>query len=126
MAKLLLIDDDPRMRRLVDEFMGMNGHEVLFAQDGALGVSLSSLERPDLIILDMMMPVMGGQEAMAILKAEPGLKGIPVVVVSANNDPDLRQQMLDAGAVAYITKPIDLQELLACIDGTLTFRPNPN
>lgn len=126
MAKILLIDDDPRMRKLVSNFMSLNGHEVLSAQDGAFGISMSTLEYPDIILLDMMMPVMSGPEALDILKSEPGLKGIPVVVVSANNDPELKQEMFDAGVVAYLTKPIDLQELLSCVQGTLTFRPKPN
>jgi len=125
MAKILLIDDDPQMRKLISDFMGHCGHEVLIAQDGAFGVSMSALEYPDIIILDMMMPVMSGPEALDVLKAEPGLAGIPVVVVSANDNPDLQQQMLDAGVVAYLTKPIELQELLTCIQGTLTFRPKP-
>lgn len=125
MAKILLIDDDPQMRKLISEFMGLNGHEVLIAQDGAFGVSMSALELPDLILLDMMMPVMSGPEALDILKSEPGLKGIPVVVVSANDNQKLKQQMLDAGVVAYLSKPVDLQALLRCIQGTLTFRPKP-
>ena len=66
MAKILLIDDDPKMRMLVSEFMGHNGHEVIIAQDGAFGVSMSALEYPDLIILDMMMPVMRGPEAFSL------------------------------------------------------------
>lgn len=125
MAKILLIDDDPQMRKLIRDFMGLNGHEVLIAQDGAFGVSMSALELPDLILLDMMMPVMSGPEALDLLKSEPGLKGIPVVVVSANDNQKLKQQMLDAGVVAYLTKPVNLQNLLRCIQGTLTFRPKP-
>ena len=126
MAKILLIDDDEQMRKLISDFMDHQGHEVVIAPDGAFGVSMSALEYPDLILLDMMMPVMSGPEALDLLKREPGLAGIPVVVVSANDDPDLKQQMLDAGVVTYLTKPIDLKELLSCIEGTLTFRPKPN
>lgn len=125
MAKILLIDDDPHTRKLISDFMSHQGHEVLIAQDGAFGVSMSALEYPDIILLDMMMPVMSGPEALDLLKLEPGLAGIPVVVVSANDDPDLQQQMLDAGVAAYITKPIDFMELLACVQGTLTFRAKP-
>lgn len=126
MAKVLLIDDDPLMRRLISEFLTHHGHEVLFAQDGAFGVSLSALEFPDLIILDMMMPVMNGEEALTTLKEEPSLAGIPVLAVSANPDPALMQRILDAGAVAYITKPVDLEKLLASVEGTLTFRRKPH
>ena len=125
MAKILLIDDDARMRKLITDFMSTHGHEVLIAPDGAFGVSMSALEHPDLILLDMMMPVISGAEALDLLKREPGLAGIPVVVVSANHDPNLKRQMFDAGVVAYLDKPVDLQELLACVQGTLTFRPKP-
>lgn len=125
MAKVLLIDDDHKMRMLVSEFLSHHGHEVIIAQDGAFGVSMSALEYPDLIILDMMMPVMSGPEALDLLKREPGLAGIPVVVASAIDDPEMKQQMLDAGVVAYLDKPIDLQALLSCVDGTLRFRSKP-
>lgn len=125
MAKILLIDDDPQMRKLITDFMGHQGHEVIIAQDGAFGVSMTALEYPDIILLDMMMPVMSGPEALDMLKREPGLSGIPVVVVSANADPDLKQQMLNAGVVAYIDKPVDLAALLSCVEGTLTFRAKP-
>ena len=125
MAKILLIDDDPQMRKLIMDFMGQQGHEVIIAQDGAFGVSMTALEYPDIILLDMMMPVMSGPEALDMLKREPGLSGIPVVVVSANDDPDLKQQMLNAGVVAYINKPVDLTALLSCVEGTLRFRAKP-
>ena len=113
------------MRKLVTDFMGHNGHEVLVAQDGAFGVSMTALEYPDIILLDMMMPVMSGPEALELLKREPGLAGIPVVVVSSVDEDKLIQEMLDAGVVAYLPKPLDLAELLSCIEGTLTFRPKP-
>lgn len=122
MAKILLIDDDAQMRKLITEFMSLKGHEVITAEDGAFGVSMSALELPDIIILDMMMPVMDGPQALDVLKKEPGLTGIPVVAASANADPEFKQKMLDAGVVAYLTKPVDLVELLQCIEGTLTFR----
>ncbi|MCR4379110.1 MAG: response regulator [Rhodospirillales bacterium] len=123
MAKILLIDDDASTRKLIDEFMRYHDHEVIFAQDGAFGVSMTELEYPDIILLDIMMPVMSGTEALGILKRKPGLANIPVVVVSANDSPKLKRQMLDAGVVAFFDKPFDLTELLACIEGTLTFRP---
>ena len=126
MAKILLIDDDPRMRKIVSDFMAHNGHEVIIAQDGAFGVSMSAIEQPDIIILDMMMPVMSGAEALGLLKQEPKLSGIPVLVCSANDDPVLRRETLEAGVVAYLLKPIDLPELLRSIEGTLRFRPKPN
>jgi len=125
MAKILLIDDDPQMRKLISDFMSHQGHEVIIAQDGAFGVSMTALEYPDIILLDMMMPVMSGPEALDMIKREPGLSGIPVVVVSANDDPDLQQQMFNAGIAAYIQKPVDLPALLSCVEGTLTFRPKP-
>ena len=126
MAKILLIDDDPQMQLLITDYMGGHGHEVVVAPDGAMGLSTSVMEYPDIIILDMMMPVMDGPKALEFLKREPGLAGIPVVVVSANDDTELKQNMLDGGVVAYLGKPVNLPELLSCIEGTLRFRPKPS
>lgn len=123
MAKILLIDDDPQMRQLISEFLTHQGHEVIIAQDGAFGVSMTFIEYPDLILLDMMMPVMSGPEALELLQKDPKMAGIPVLVCSANDNPALKQEMLDAGVVAYIDKPIVLPELLNAIEGTLRFRP---
>jgi CheY-like chemotaxis protein len=123
MAKILLIEDDAHTRKLISDFLTHHGHEVLIAPDGAFGVSMSALEQPDLILLDMMLPIMSGPEALDLIKDRPNLADIPVVVISANTDLDLKQDMLNAGVVAYLTKPFDLENLLSCIQGTLTFRP---
>lgn len=122
MAKILLVDDDRHTRTLLFEFLQHAGHEVIFAQDGAFGVSMSELERPDLILLDLMMPVMDGPQALNVLKSKPELADIPVVVISANNSVRLKQEVLDAGAIAFFDKPIELKALLTSIEGTLTFR----
>lgn len=122
MPKILLIDDDPRTRKLISDNLEQSGHEVLFAQDGAFGVSMSTLEIPDVIILDVMMPIMTGPETLRALKADPDMKNIPVIVLTALEDFELEESMLAQGAVAYFTKPVNLQELINCIEGTLTFR----
>lgn len=125
MAKMLLVDGDPQMRKLISEFLEHHGHEVIIAQDGAFGVSMSVIEHPDLIILDMMTPVMSGAEALGLIKSEPGMSGIPVLVCNANDEPVLKQEMLGAGVVAFIDKPLNLPELLNAVEGTLRFRPKP-
>ena len=125
MAKILLVDGDPQMRKLISEFLEHHGHEVIIAQDGAFGVSMSVIEHPDLIILDMMTPGMSGAEALDLIKSEPGMSGIPVLVCSANDEPVLKQEMLGAGVVAFMDKPLNLPELLNTVEGTLRFRPKP-
>lgn len=125
MAKILLVDGDPQMRKLISEFLEHHGHEVIIAQDGAFGVSMSVIEHPDLIILDMMTPVMSGAEALGLIKSEPGMSSIPVLVCNANDEPVLKQEMLGAGVVAFIDKPLNLPELLNAVEGTLRFRPKP-
>ena len=116
MPKILLVEDDPRMRKMVRDNLVALGHEVLLAQDGAFGISMSALEKPDAIILDIMMPIMDGVEALHMLKNEPNLRDIPVVVLTALDDPNIETETLELGAAAYLTKPIDIQRLMACVE----------
>lgn len=119
MPKILLIEDDPRMRKFVRDTLMAHGHEVLLAQDGAFGVSMSTLERPDAIILDIMMPVMDGVEALHLLKSEPSLRDIPVVILTALEDQDIEAQARALGAAAFLKKPVDMKQLMTCIEGVL-------
>ena len=109
MATILIVDDDPSIGNLLEEALTKEGYAVLRAYSGTEAVLLLRQTRPDLVLLDMMLPGLSGEEVL------PYLKGIPVIVVSAKVDVDDKVGMLLRGAADYVTKPFDIRELLARI-----------
>lgn len=109
MAEILIVDDDLNIGNLLEEALTKEGYAVLRAYSGTETVLLLRQARPDLVLLDMMLPGLSGEEVL------PYLKGIPVIVVSAKVDVDDKVGMLLRGAADYVTKPFDLRELLARI-----------
>jgi CheY-like chemotaxis protein len=107
----LVVDDDRLLLRLVQLNLDKMGIEVLMAEDGPEALRLATEERPDVILLDIMMPQMDGYEVMRRLKSEKETRDIPVVMLTAKSNPGDRQRSRDMGAVAYITKPFRLEEL---------------
>ena len=106
--KLLLVEDDPDIQRVVVmalEFAG--GWDVSVASNGREGLERAAALRPDVILLDAMMPVMDGMQMCHALKASPDLSEIPVVFLTARGQPEEVQAALDAGAVGYLVKPFD-------------------
>ena len=109
MTEILIVDDDLNIGNLLEEALTKEGYAVLRAYSGTETVLLLRQARPDLVLLDMMLPGLSGEEVL------PYLKGIPVIVVSAKVDVDDKVGMLLRGAADYVTKPFDLRELLARI-----------
>ena len=109
MATILIVDDDPSIGNLLEEALTKEGYAVLRAYSGTEAVLLLRQTRPDLVLLDMMLPGLSGEEVL------PHLKGVPVIVVSAKVDVDDKVGMLLRGAADYVTKPFDIRELLARI-----------
>lgn len=109
MATILIVDDDPSIGNLLEEALTEEGYAVLRAYSGTEAVLLLRQTRPDLVLLDMMLPGLSGEEVL------PHLKGVPVIVVSAKIDVDDKVGMLLRGAADYVTKPFDIRELLARI-----------
>lgn len=109
MATILIVDDDPSIGNLLEEALTKEGYSVLRAYSGTEAVLLLRQTRPDLVLLDMMLPGLSGEEVL------PHLKGVPVIVVSAKVDVDDKVGMLLRGAADYVTKPFDIRELLARI-----------
>jgi DNA-binding response OmpR family regulator len=107
----LVVDDDKLLLRLVQLNLGKIGIKVLMAEDGQEALRLAMQERPDVILLDIMMPRMDGYEVMRRLKSEKETRNIPVVMLTAKSNPSDRQRSREMGAVAYITKPFRLEEL---------------
>lgn len=109
MANILIVDDDLNIGNLLEEVLSKEGYSVSRAYSGTEAILSLQQNRPNLVLLDMMLPGVGGEEVL------PYLKGIPVIVVSAKVDVDDKVGMLLRGASDYVTKPFDVKELLARI-----------
>lgn len=112
MAKILLVEDNELNRDMLSRRLARQGYEVLVAYDGAHGVEMTVSERPDLVLMDMSLPVLDGWEATRRLKAAPATCAIPVIALTAHAMAADREKALAAGCDDYDTKPIELQRLL--------------
>jgi CheY-like chemotaxis protein len=119
MAKILLVEDNEMNRDMLSRRLLRRGYEVILAEDGAVGVSLATAERPDLILMDMSLPVMDGWEATRQLKASPVTQTIPVIALTAHAMAGDEEKALAAGCNAYETKPVDLTKLLSKMEALL-------
>ena len=116
--KILVVDDAEFNRELIIQLLG-DDYEVLVAVDGADGVQKTEQERPDLILMDLGMPVMDGWEATRIIKANNELKHIPVIAVTSHAMVGDEIQAREAGCDDYVPKPIDEEELIRKVKGFL-------
>lgn len=119
MPKLLLIEDNEMNRDMLSRRLERRGFEILFAVDGQSGVEMAQSENPDLILMDMSLPVLDGWEATRCLKAGAETKHIPVIALTAHAMSSDREKALEAGCDDYDTKPIELTRLLGKIDALL-------
>ena len=119
MAKVLLVEDQEDNRDMLSRRLKKRGYEIEIAVDGAEGVEKARSEGPDLILMDMSLPVMDGWEATRILKAEDGTRCIPVVALTAHAMSTDREKAFEAGCDAYETKPIELPRLLETMEKLL-------
>jgi diguanylate cyclase (GGDEF)-like protein len=108
---VLIVDDEPQNRRLLEALLRPEGYDTLTAGSGEAALARVAVEAPDLILLDIMMPGMDGYEVATALKADPATSGIPIIMVSAQDDRSARLRGLDAGAEDFLTKPVDRGEL---------------
>jgi two-component system cell cycle response regulator DivK len=116
MPKILLVEDNEMNRDMLSRRLQRKGYQVVIAVDGAEGVSLTSSENPDLVLMDMSLPVMDGWEATRQLKANPETQAIPVIALTAHAMSGDREKALNAGCDDYDTKPIELPRLLSKIE----------
>ena len=117
--RILVVDDDQGARKIMNSILTSSGFEVLLAETGEQGLMMAQKEKPDLIILDVIMPGIKGREVCIRLKKDPTTKHIPVVFLTAKDSPDDIKAELEAGAVAHLTKPLDLKEVLVEIKKVL-------
>jgi DNA-binding response OmpR family regulator len=108
---ILLADDEEDIKTVVRLFLEEKGYDIITAFDGLDAIDITRREKPDLILLDIMMPVINGYEVCQKLKADPATAGIPIVMLSAAAHADSVKKGLDAGAVDYLVKPFDPEKL---------------
>ena len=119
MAKILIVEDNPMNRDMLSRRLIRSGHLVLMAGDGRQGITSAQNECPDLILMDMSLPVMDGWEATRRLKADTALRHIPIIALTAHAMANDREKALEAGCDDYDTKPIELPRLLAKMEALL-------
>ena len=115
MARILLVEDNEMNRDMLSRRLMKKGFEVVMAVDGKQGVEMAGTESPDLILLDMSLPVMDGWEAARHLKGNDATKGIPIIALTAHAMAGDREKCLEAGCEDYDTKPVEFKRLLGKI-----------
>lgn len=121
-AKVLCIDDDRLLLGLVKDAIEAHGFEAMTASDGPSGLALAKVHRPDLILVDVMMPKMSGFEVCQQLRADPKLKGTPIIIITAMADAELKAKGLEAGANLAIPKPFNPTQIIALIKKALELK----
>jgi CheY-like chemotaxis protein len=119
MPKILLVEDNEMNRDMLSRRLIRKGYEVVMALDGQQAIEMAGSENPDLILMDMSLPVIDGWEATRRVKAEDRTRGIPVIALTAHAMAGDREKAIEAGCDDYDTKPIDLPRLLEKITALL-------
>ena len=119
---ILVIDDDDGVRHLFEQMLLKANYRVALATNGASGLVIARDLKPDLIMLDVVMPEMNGLSLCRVLKNNQGNAFLPIILMTAQNDPDSRVQGLKSGADDYLGKPVDTRELLARIEALLQIK----
>jgi CheY-like chemotaxis protein len=120
MAKILLVEDNELNRDMLSRRLVRNGHTVVVAVDGEQGVAMAISEAPDIVLMDMSLPVLDGWAATRKLRADPATRAIPVIALTAHAMAGDREKALDAGCNDYDTKPVELPRLLGKIAALLS------
>jgi CheY-like chemotaxis protein len=119
MARILLVEDNEMNRDMLSRRLTKRGHEVVIAVDGGQGLQLAASEEPEIILLDMSLPVMDGWEAARLLKEDAATAGIPIIALTAHAMAGDREKCLEAGCDDYDTKPVEFKRLLGKIEALL-------
>ena len=119
MARILLVEDNEMNRDMLSRRLTRKGFEVLIAEDGQIGMDMTQNDHPDLVLMDMSLPVVDGWEATRRLKASEQTKHIPIIALTAHAMAGDREKTLEAGCDDYDTKPIELPRLLEKINALL-------
>lgn len=114
--KVLLAEDNPDNRDMLARRLERRGYAVIIAEDGARAVEQARLERPDVILMDVSMPIMSGLDATRALRADPDTANMKIIALTAHAMASARDECLAAGCDAFATKPVDFTALLATMD----------
>ena len=118
-SRVLIVDDEPLNRALLEVMLGGQGYEILTAASGEAALAIVAQRRPDLILLDIMMPGMDGYKVAATIKANEATRHIPIILLSALDDRNSMMHGLNAGAEDFLSKPVDRAELTARVGNLL-------
>ncbi len=119
---ILIVDDEPMLREAVADALRDEGYVALEGADGREAVELFARERPDLVLMDVMMPVLDGRQALALIRSAQSRSPTPVVMMSAAGGPEL----LDASIAGYLAKPFDLDRLVELVVALIGHPPRPD
>jgi two-component system cell cycle response regulator DivK len=125
MTKILLVEDNEENRDMLSRRLARRDYKVVIAMDGEQGVTMAQTETPDLILMDMNLPVLDGSEATRQLRAAPATRSIPVIALTARAMSGDREKALEAGCDDYDTKPIEFERLLGKIEALLKKEATP-
>ena len=120
MPKILLVEDNEMNRDMLSRRLERKGYQVVLAMDGQSGVEMAATQAPDLVLMDMSLPVLDGWEATRRLKADAATRSIPIIALTAHAMSSDREKALEAGCDEYDTKPIELPRLLGKMEVLLS------
>jgi CheY-like chemotaxis protein len=123
---VVIVEDEPDTAEMFAEMMRLSGYEVHKAHGGKAGIAIIVQERPDAVILDLMMPDLSGLDVLRILRQDPDLRDIPVIVVSAKGLPEDIQTGLDTGASVYLTKPVSFLDIKSAVEDAIDRSNKPS
>jgi CheY-like chemotaxis protein len=119
MARILLVEDNEMNRDMLSRRLVRNGHQVSFAVDGQQAIDMARAEQPEIVLMDMSLPVIDGWQATRMLRADPATAGLRIIALTSHAMSGDREKALAAGCDDYDTKPLDLPRLLAKIAAQL-------
>jgi CheY-like chemotaxis protein len=114
--RILVVEDQDSIRRMIEALIGARGYQVTAASTGTKAIDIALADPPDMVLLDLMLPGHDGFEVCRRLRSDPGTRDIPILIISALDDPESRAKAAEAGATAYYTKPFSPIALLKEID----------
>jgi len=112
MPTILVVEDSALNRKLIETVLKPHGYRVIAAENGRQAVDLALQERPDLILMDVMMPMMNGYEAARLIRGQGEINAVPIIALTASAMPHERDRALEAGCDGYVSKPIDTRAFL--------------
>ena len=116
MSVILIVEDNEKNMKLVRDVLQFKGYTTVEAMTGSEGVRLAREHKPDLVLMDIQLPDIDGVEALAQIRADPTVQGIPVVAVSASVMPDDQQRIAASGFDAFVTKPINVKSFVETVE----------